>query len=180
MASTPLSDIQGRHDYGVPWSSVPGQRSAGVFEDVVVEHTPRDVGKTSRDVLVHAGVFSQIVEPGLRPVVAADHGVLLVPGKDVVVVSEREVGPRLGLSAFEHHGEILAIQRLRRFDPEEPEDRWGDVVGGSVVVARRPRSLTLRMTDQERDVRHLRPERGRELTDDTMFPVSDAVVGEEY
>src|ERR687897_3353170 len=160
MASTPLSDIQGRHDYGVPWSSVPGQRSAGVFEDVVVEHTPRDVGKTSRDVLVHAGVFSQIVEPGLRPVVATHHGVLLIPGKDVVVVSEREVESGLWLSTFQHHGEVLAIQRLQRFDPEKPEYRRRDVVGGGVVVARRPRSLTLRMADQERNVRNLRPEGG--------------------
>src|SRR5687768_18414424 len=114
MASPPLPDVRGRHYYGVPWStvpeSVPGQWPSGVFQDVIIEHTSRDIRTISRDVLVHAGVFSQIVEPGLSPVVAANHGVLLVPGKDVVMVSEREVGPRLGLSTFQHHGEILAIQ----------------------------------------------------------------------
>src|SRR5215203_4346215 len=105
MASTPLLDIRGSAHYRAVWSSVPGQWPSGVFQDVVVEHSSRDVRKISRDVLVHARVFSQIVEPGLRPVVAAHHGVLLVPGEDVVMVSEREVGPRLGLSAFQHHGE---------------------------------------------------------------------------
>src|SRR5215212_8042237 len=121
MTSTPLLDVRGSAHYAVTWSSVPesvpGQWPSGIFQDVVVEHTWRNVGKISCDVLVHARVFSQIVEPGLRPVVAAHHGVLLVPGEDVVMVSEREVGSRLGLSAFQHHGEILAIQRLRRFDP---------------------------------------------------------------
>src|SRR3712207_2490788 len=180
MTSTPLLEIWGRHDYGVMWSSVPGQWPSGVFQYVVVEHMSRDFGKISRDVLVHARVFSQIVEPGLRPVVAAHHGVLLVPGEDVVMVSEREMGSRLGLSAFQHHGEILAIQRLRRFDPDKTQDRRRDVVGRSVILTRRPRSLTVRMADKERDVRNLRPESGGELTDDAVFPVGDAVVGEEY
>src|SRR5919112_4787215 len=129
--------------------SVPGQGPPCVFDDIVVEHTPRDVGKLSHDVLIHSWIFSQVVEPGLRPVVAAYHGVLLVPGEDVVVVTEREVGSRLWLSAFEHHGEILAIQRLWRFDPEEAEDRRCDVVGGGVVVARRSRTLALWMADEE-------------------------------
>src|SRR5215213_5303047 len=164
MTSTPLLDVRGSAHYAVTWSSVPesvsGQRPSGVFQDVVVEHMSRDFGKISRDVLVHARVFSQIVEPCLRPVVAAHHGVLVVPGEDVVMVSEREMGSRLGFSAFQHHGEILAIQRLRRFDPEEPEYRRRDVVGGSVVVASRPRSPALRMADQEWDVRNLRPESG--------------------
>src|SRR5918995_5020515 len=190
MTSTPLLQCAGHAEAcatteyrGPPGPSsrprsVPGQGPSGVFQDVVVEHTPPDVGKISRDVLVHAGVFSQIVESGLRPVVAAYHGVLLVPGEDVVVVPEREVGSRLDLSAFEHHGEILAIQRLQRFDPEEPEYRRRDVVCGGVVVARRPRSLTLWMADEKRDVRDLGPECGGELTDDAVFPMSDAVVGE--
>src|SRR5215203_748222 len=164
MTSTPLLDIRGS----------PRLRSTVVFPTwistwaVALRHLPGRSRRTyvarcrkfSRDVLVHARVFSQIVEPDLRPVVAAHHGVILVPGEDVVMVSEREVGPRLGLSAFQHHGEILAIQGLRRFDPEETEYRRRDVVGGSVVVARRPRSLTFRMADQERDVRNLRPESG--------------------
>src|ERR671920_866003 len=96
----------GRHAYGALWSSVPesvpGQWPSGIFQDVVVEHTSRDVGKISRDVLVHARVFSQIVEPDLRPVVAAHHGVLVVPGEDVVMVSEREMVSRLGLPAFQY------------------------------------------------------------------------------
>src|SRR5215211_2164703 len=36
------------------------------------------------------------------------------------------------------------------------------------------------MVDQERDVRNLRPESGGLLTDDAVFPVGDAVVGEKY
>src|SRR5215213_8802665 len=116
MTSTPLLDVRGSAHYGAMWFSVPesvsGQPPSGVFQDVVVEHMSRDFGKISRDVLVHGRVFSQIVEPGLRPVVAAHHGVRVVPGEDVVMVSEREMGSRLGLSAFQHHGEILAIQRL--------------------------------------------------------------------
>src|SRR5918997_443136 len=158
--------------------SVPGQGPSGVFDDVVVEHTPRDAGKISCDVLVHVRVFPQVVEPGLRPVVAAYHGVLLVPGEDVVVVTEREVRSRLWLSAFEHHGEILAIQRLWRFDPEESEDRRCDVVGGGVVVARRSRTLALWMADEEWDIRNLRPESSGEFTDDAVFCVGDAVVGD--
>src|ERR687890_2645491 len=138
MTSTPLLQCAGNAEAratteycGPPGPSsrprsVPGQGPSGVFQDVVVEHTPPDVGKISRDVLVHARVFSQIVESGLRPVVAAHHGVLLVPGEDVVMVSEREVGPRFGLSTFQHHGEVLAIQRLWRFDPEGPEYRRRD------------------------------------------------------
>src|SRR5215212_5197329 len=157
MTSTPLLDVRGSAHYAVTWSSVPesvpGQWPSGIFKDVVVEHTSRDFGKIFRDVLVHARVFSQIVESCFRPVVAAHHGILLVPGEDVVMVSECEVGPRLGLSAFQHHREILAIQPLRRFDPEEPEYGRRDVVGGGVVVASRPRSLTVLMADQERDVR---------------------------
>src|SRR5215210_8152141 len=59
--------------------SVPGQGPSGVFQDVVVEHTPRDVGQIPCDVLVHAWIFSQIVESGLSPVVAAYHGVRPLP-----------------------------------------------------------------------------------------------------
>src|SRR5215211_8216016 len=71
-----------------------GQGAAGVLDYVLVEHLLHHVGVRRGDVLVHLRIFVQVEEVGVRTVVEAEHGVLLVAGPDVVVVAGRKVGPR--------------------------------------------------------------------------------------
>src|SRR5215210_3175340 len=110
-------------------ASVDGQRAARVADDVLVEHPLYHVGVGARYVLVHIRVFAQVVEPGLLPVVAAEHGEPFVPGPDEVTVAQGEVGTRPRSLPVEQPGEVLALHGGLRLYAEEAQDGWGDVVG---------------------------------------------------
>src|ERR671921_1177644 len=86
---------------------VVGQGAAGVLDYVLVEHLLHHVGIRGGYVLVHLRVVLQIEEVGVRAVVEAEHGVLLVAGPDVIVVAGRKVGPRIRFLSVKHDREVL-------------------------------------------------------------------------
>src|SRR5215210_6897234 len=68
-------------------ASVDGQGSARVADDVLVEHPLYHVGAVCCHVPVHVRVGREIVEPGLLPVIAAEHGESFVPGPGELAVA---------------------------------------------------------------------------------------------
>src|SRR5215210_573756 len=113
---------------------------------------------------------------GIRAVVEAEHGVLLVAGNDVIVVSGRKVGPEAWLLSVQHDGEVLAPHLRVGLDAHRTQYRGGHVVGGGVVVATLARALTLRVPDKEDGVGELGVERPGDLARVTVLAEGMTVV----
>src|SRR5215211_4270511 len=159
---------------------VVGQGAAGVLDYVLVEHLLHHVGVRRGDVLVHLRVVLQVEEVGVRAVVEAEHGVLLVAGPDVVVVAGRKVGPRARLLSVEHDGEVLAPHLWVGLEAHRAQYRGGHVVGGGVVVARLAGALTPGVPDKEDGVGELGIHRPGDLAGVTVLPESVPVIREHY
>src|SRR3712207_4175308 len=72
-----------------------------------------------RLVVFHLRILSYVVELGCRPVVGAEHRVLVVPSPDVVMVAQREMTPGFWGLALEQDREILPLHRRGRFYPQK-------------------------------------------------------------
>src|SRR5215211_4271753 len=109
--------------------SVLGQGPASVLEDVAFEHLLHHIRLLAGQIPVHRRICPQVVEPGICTVVAAEHGVALVPGPYELAVAQGEVRTLLGLLALQDNREVLTFYRSGWLYAEKAQDGGGDIVG---------------------------------------------------